>query len=94
MKDISVIKHASNAPGLRLFGLGPSFKPMKGLAKLQILFNQKKGPYMLPIWAGPKLGLGLIRPKWAGAKMGPPGPNWPGPKWAWVQMDLVPNGQM
>ena len=40
MKDISLIKHASSAPGLRLFGLGPAFKPMKGLEKLQILFNQ------------------------------------------------------
>ena len=40
MKDISLIKHASTAPGLRLFGLGPSFKPMKGLEKLQVLFNQ------------------------------------------------------
>ena len=40
MKDISLIKHASSAPGLRLFGLGPAFKPMKGLEKLQILFNR------------------------------------------------------
>ena len=40
MKDISLIKHASRAPGLRLFGLGPSLKPMKGLEKLQVLFNQ------------------------------------------------------
>ena len=40
MKDISLIKHASSAPGLRLFGLGPAFKPIKGLKKLQILFNQ------------------------------------------------------
>ena len=40
MKDISLIKHASSAPGLRLFGLGPAFKPMKGLEKLQFLFNQ------------------------------------------------------
>ena len=40
MKDISLIKHASSAPGLRLFGLGPAFKPVKGLKKLQILFNQ------------------------------------------------------
>ena len=39
-KDISLIKHASSAPGLRLFGLGPAFKPMKGLEKLQFLFNQ------------------------------------------------------
>ena len=40
MKDISLIKHASGAPGLRLFGIGPAFKPMKGLEKLQVLFNQ------------------------------------------------------
>ena len=40
MKDISLIKHASSAPGLRLFGLGPAFKPLKGLEKLQALFNQ------------------------------------------------------
>ena len=40
MKDISLIKHASSAPGLRLLGLGPSFKPVKGLKKLQVLFNQ------------------------------------------------------
>ena len=40
MKDISLIKHASSAPGLRFFGLGPSLKPMKGLEKLQVLFNQ------------------------------------------------------
>ena len=37
MKNISLIKHASSAPGLRLFGLGPAFKPMKGLEKLQVL---------------------------------------------------------
>ena len=40
MKNISLIKHASGAPGLRLFGIGPAFKPMKGLEKLQVLFNQ------------------------------------------------------
>ena len=40
MNDISVIKHAASAPGLRLFGLGPAFKPIKGLEKLQVLFNQ------------------------------------------------------
>jgi len=40
MKDISLIKHASSAPGLRILGLGPSFKPMQGLEKLQVLFNQ------------------------------------------------------
>ena len=40
MKNISLIKHAASAPGLRLFGLGPAFKPMKGLKKLQVLFNE------------------------------------------------------
>mgnify|MGYP001178667755 FL=1 len=40
MKSVSLIKHASGAPGLRLFGLGKSFIPMKGLKKLQCLFNQ------------------------------------------------------
>ena len=40
MKDISLIKHASSAPGLRLLGLGPAFMPIKGLKKLQFLFNQ------------------------------------------------------
>ena len=40
MKDISLLKHACSAPGLRLFGLGPAFKPSKGLKKLQVLFNQ------------------------------------------------------
>jgi len=40
MEDISLIKHASSAPGLRLFGLGPAFKPIHGLEKLQVLFNQ------------------------------------------------------
>tara|TARA_Y100001968_G_C18898510_1_gene499566 strand:+ start:44 stop:517 length:474 start_codon:yes stop_codon:yes gene_type:complete len=40
MKDISLIRHASSAPGLRLIGLGPAFKPVKGLEKLQVLFNQ------------------------------------------------------
>tara|TARA_Y100001968_G_C19110498_1_gene596955 strand:- start:78 stop:551 length:474 start_codon:yes stop_codon:yes gene_type:complete len=40
MKEISLIKHASTAPGLRLFGLGPFFKPVQGLKKLQVLFNK------------------------------------------------------
>ncbi len=40
MKDISLIKHAYSAPGLRIFGLGPYFIPMKGLEKLQVLFNK------------------------------------------------------
>ena len=40
MEDISLVKHASSAPGMRLFGLGPAFKPVKGLKKLKALFNQ------------------------------------------------------
>ena len=40
MKDISLIKHASSAPGMRIFGLGPAFKPLKSLEKLKVLFNQ------------------------------------------------------
>ena len=40
MQDIYLIKHASSAPGLRILGLGPSFKPIKGLKKLQVLLNQ------------------------------------------------------
>ncbi|WP_413678753.1 GNAT family N-acetyltransferase [Prochlorococcus sp. MIT 0916] len=34
------VNHAPGAPGLRLFGLGPSFVPQKGIKKLQRLFNQ------------------------------------------------------
>ena len=40
MKDISLIKHATSSPGLRLFGCGPALKPVKGIKKLQSLFNQ------------------------------------------------------
>ena len=40
IKDISLIKHATSAPGLRLFGCGPALKPVKGIKKLQSLFNQ------------------------------------------------------
>ncbi len=40
MRDISIIRHALGAPGLRLLGLGPGFKPSKGIQKLQLLFNQ------------------------------------------------------
>ncbi len=40
MKSISLVKHADGAPGLRIFGLGPSFMPMNGIKKLQLLFNQ------------------------------------------------------
>ena len=40
MKSISLIKHAKGAPGLRLFGLGPSLIPRKGINELQLLFNE------------------------------------------------------
>ncbi len=40
MINISLIKHASGAPGIRLLGLGPGLKPMNSLKKLQDLFNQ------------------------------------------------------
>ena len=40
MRKISLIKRATGAPGLRLFGLGPSLMPIKALDKLEQLFNQ------------------------------------------------------
>ena len=40
MKEISLVNHAKGAIGLRLFGLGPNFKPNKGLLKLQRFFNK------------------------------------------------------
>ena len=35
MKHVFLVKHSKGALGLRLFGLGPNFKPNKGLIKLQ-----------------------------------------------------------
>ncbi len=40
MRKISLIKHSTGAPGLRLFGLGPNFVPCNALEKLKVLFNQ------------------------------------------------------
>ena len=40
MKDIFLIKHSRGAVGLRLFGLGPNFRPNKGLIKLQKFLNR------------------------------------------------------
>ena len=40
MSKISLINHATGAPGLRLFGLGPKLKPSNSLEKLKLLFNQ------------------------------------------------------
>ncbi len=39
MAATKLVKHAPGAPGLRLLGLGPGFRPSKGLKQLKILFN-------------------------------------------------------
>ena len=39
MKKVFLIKHSKGAIGLRLFGLGPNFMPIKGLTKLQQFLN-------------------------------------------------------
>ena len=39
MKEISLIKHSKGALGLRVFGLGPNFKPTNGLIKLKKLLD-------------------------------------------------------
>ena len=41
MKDISIVKHASGAPGLRTLGLGPGLRALNGLKKLKALFNKE-----------------------------------------------------
>ena len=40
MKGTYLIKHSKGALGLRFFGLGPHFKPTKGLLKLQSFLNR------------------------------------------------------
>ena len=35
MKQALIVRHSKGAIGLRLFGLGPNFRPTKGLLKLQ-----------------------------------------------------------
>ena len=40
MTEISLINHAKGALGLRFFGLGPNFKPINGLKKLQKLLDR------------------------------------------------------
>ena len=40
MKNIQIIKHGSGALGLRLCGLGPKMKPMRGLIQLKKLFDE------------------------------------------------------
>ena len=40
MKEISLINHSKGAMGLRFLGLGPNFKPINGLIKLQKLLDR------------------------------------------------------
>ena len=40
MKKIFLIKHSKGAVGLRVLGLGPNFKPTRGLLKLQRFLNK------------------------------------------------------
>ena len=40
MTPIRLLRHASGAPGLRWFGLGPAGRPTRGLIKLQRLLNK------------------------------------------------------
>jgi len=40
MEGTKLIRHAPGAPGLRWVGLGPDWKPGRGLLKLQRLLNQ------------------------------------------------------
>ena len=40
MKKIFLVKHTKGALGLRIFGLGPNFKPIRGLLKLQSFLNK------------------------------------------------------
>ncbi len=39
MKEVILVKHLKGAPGLRLFGLGGSFKRNKGILQLKELFD-------------------------------------------------------
>ena len=40
MQKVFIIKHFQGAIGLRLFGLGPNFKPVGALLKLQKLLHR------------------------------------------------------
>jgi len=40
MKDFILVQHATGAPGLRAFGLGPKLMPIRGIKKLQALLNE------------------------------------------------------
>ena len=40
MKKIFLINHSKGAVGLRLLGLGPNYKPNRGLIKLKVFLNR------------------------------------------------------
>ena len=40
MEDFILVQHAPGAPGLRIFGCGPKYMPLRGIAKLQILLDK------------------------------------------------------
>tara|TARA_A100001388_G_scaffold4147_1_gene3084 strand:- start:8652 stop:9107 length:456 start_codon:yes stop_codon:yes gene_type:complete len=40
MEKVFLIKHSKGAIGLRMFGIGPNFKPNKGLLKLKKFLNR------------------------------------------------------
>ena len=40
MEDFIFVQHATGAPGLRLFGLGPNLKPLSGIEKLKFLLDK------------------------------------------------------
>ena len=39
MEEIKLVRHAPGAPGLRFLGLGPGYRPMRGIYKLQSLLD-------------------------------------------------------
>ena len=49
MKEISLIKHAKGALGLRVFGLGPNLKPTNGLIKEHRDYFDFCGPTFGPV---------------------------------------------
>tara|TARA_B100001250_G_C19603132_1_gene701527 strand:- start:45 stop:518 length:474 start_codon:yes stop_codon:yes gene_type:complete len=40
MKELSLVKHAPTAPGLRILGMGPKLQLTNGLVKLQSFLNE------------------------------------------------------
>ena len=65
MNNIQIIKHGKGALGLRLCGLGPKMKPMKGLIQLKKLFDEHtfwaKGRSMQSLKKPPDIYLELSR---------------------------------